>query len=119
MRGKWRKVRGHSIDWALLDCDKAHVTPGQLEGQDDMLAQLDYLCYNRRMFRTGRDLMGLGPSAQVGDDVCVLLGGSVLYVLRDHHEGQHEFVGECYVHAMMNGQACEEPWFTKKTFVLL
>jgi hypothetical protein len=43
--------------------------------------------------------------AQVGDIIFLLLGGSVLYVLRP--KGDHKFwlIGECYVHGLMDGQA--------------
>lgn len=63
----------------------------------------------RRMFRTTDGGLGLAPSrAKPGDIVCVLLGGDVLYVLRSSSEretSEYQFVGECYLHSMMDGQA--------------
>ena len=80
------------------------------------------------MFGDGGGLMGLAPHcARVGDQVFVLKGGSMLYVLRPVVEQQREsadaqvrdaetdfegkeaaaytLVGECYVHGLMDGQA--------------
>ncbi|KAF2113532.1 heterokaryon incompatibility protein-domain-containing protein [Lophiotrema nucula] len=58
----------------------------------------------RRLFRTTDGSLGNGPIAMAeGDVVCILLGGKVPYVLRpvDDH---YRFVGECYVHNIMNGE---------------
>ena len=54
--------------------------------------------------------MGLGPAgAEVGDLVVVFFGGQVLYVIREREEeGEWEFVGECYVHGRMDGEAVKE-----------
>lgn len=50
--------------------------------------------------------IGLAPAAaMLGDKICPLLGGQVLYVLRERGEGKWEFVGECYVHGLMDGEA--------------
>jgi hypothetical protein len=41
-----------------------------------------------------------------GDVVAVLDGGKVPYVLRPSRvEGEHAFVGECFVRDLMSGQA--------------
>lgn len=47
----------------------------------------------------------LGPAAaEKGDVVCVLFGGKTPYMLRP--KGDHYlFVGECYVHGIMDGEA--------------
>jgi hypothetical protein len=57
--------------------------------------------------------IGLVPSyAEVGDEVWVLVGGQVLYVLRDTDRKDiqsekriHEFLGEAYMHGLMDGEA--------------
>ena len=53
---------------------------------------------NRRVYRTHKGYLGLGPRImRVGDEVCVLLGGHVPYVLRA--DGPHYFfIGDTYVH---------------------
>jgi len=57
--------------------------------------------------------IGLVPSyAEVGDQIWILVGGQVLYVLRDtgrkHIQSEkviHEFLGEAYLHGLMDGEA--------------
>lgn len=64
------------------------------------------ICGTRRIFRTFRDHIGLGPGCmQAGDVVAVLDGGKVPYVLRHLTGSQHAFMGECFVHAIRNGEA--------------
>jgi hypothetical protein len=70
----------------------------------------------RRCFATTkRGYMGLVPSyAEIGDEIWVLLGGQVLYVLREagkkyvlFGEKEYEFIGECYIHGLMDGEAMQ------------
>ena len=108
------------MDWELTDRASVLKTPEELDRHYRMMTDLDNTTFARRMFVTSCGFMGLGPAAaQVGDSVCVLLGGQLLYVLRGGDDGNFEFVGECYVHGMMDGKACEEPWFLKRDFVLV
>jgi hypothetical protein len=60
------------------------------------------------------DSIGLGPQdVAVGDRVCILYGCSVPVLLRrcegdpnvSNAKLRHTFVGECYVHGMMDGEA--------------
>ncbi|ETI27095.1 hypothetical protein G647_09777 [Cladophialophora carrionii CBS 160.54] len=83
------------------------------------LAQLHHDIENgsgrmRRLFRTsGMMLLGTGPKAlRVGDEVWILGGGRVPYILQPVtvREGtgtspkrQHRLVGEAYVHGLMHG----------------
>jgi hypothetical protein len=58
------------------------------------------------MFKTHNEKLGLAPSgAEAGDSICVFLGGDVPYILREVNSGIWEFIGECYLHEMMDGQA--------------
>jgi hypothetical protein len=61
----------------------------------------------RRIFSTEDGYIGLAPSTALkGDLVCVLLGCSVPVVLRE--EGDHYiFIGECYTHGIMDGEAID------------
>ena len=53
--------------------------------------------------------MGIVPAAtRLGDLVCVLFGGQVLYTLRSTGQDLYEFVGECYIHGLMDGEAFEQ-----------
>jgi hypothetical protein len=60
----------------------------------------------RRMFRTDGNLLGMGSrSVEVGDEVWVLKGGNVPFVLRRVKEGVYRLVGDAYVHGIMHGEA--------------
>jgi hypothetical protein len=60
------------------------------------------------MFLTTRGYLGLGQEGfRPGDIVCILSGGEVPFLLRQlrpqHPEAFH-FLGECYVHGVMDGE---------------
>lgn len=64
----------------------------------------------RRLFRTDKGFLGLGPdSVRAGDQVWILAGARVPFVLRDvsteHGPDSFELVGESYVHGIMQGEA--------------
>jgi hypothetical protein len=55
---------------------------------------------------TKRGYIGAIPQeAQLGDLVCVLFGCSVPVVLRKRIGEEYQFVGECYIHGLMDGEA--------------
>ncbi|KFH40656.1 Heterokaryon incompatibility protein 6, OR allele-like protein [Hapsidospora chrysogenum ATCC 11550] len=66
-------------------------------------------CNGTRIARTARGLIGTVPrSAKPGDLVCILYGGETPFVLRrdEREEGTlYRFVGDCYVHGLMDGEA--------------
>jgi hypothetical protein len=112
--------RGFAIDWDIVEQDRNDLTASERQIQSEMLIDTKERTFGRRLFVTSRGFMGLGPpAAQVGDQVCLLLGGQVLYVLRDREDGHSEFIGECYVHGMMDGQACEDESFSIRDIVLV
>ncbi|KAH7061663.1 heterokaryon incompatibility protein-domain-containing protein [Paraphoma chrysanthemicola] len=80
--------------------------PGNSRGFDKLLA-----CQNKRIFRTSRGYLGLGPrSMREGDLVAVLHGGRVPFVLRIMGQpGAAYFVlvGDCFVHDIMQKQIYE------------
>lgn len=50
--------------------------------------------------------VGVGPLAtRVGDRICVLFGGAAAFILRQRDVGTFEFIGECYVSGVMDGEA--------------
>jgi hypothetical protein len=61
----------------------------------------------RRLFITSYGYIGIAPSAALeGDLVCVLWGCSVSVILR--REGnRYIFIGECYTHGVMDGEAID------------
>ena len=65
----------------------------------------------RRLITTERDLLGMAPQeTKKRDLICILYGCSVPVVLRarsDDKTGKEyfQFIGECYVHGLMDGEA--------------
>jgi len=64
------------------------------------------ICHSRRFFRTRKGYFGLGPPIMKNGDLCSLFfGAEVPYILRLGEDGTFIFVGECYVHGIMYGEA--------------
>ncbi|KAF2657183.1 hypothetical protein K491DRAFT_347136 [Lophiostoma macrostomum CBS 122681] len=65
-------------------------------------------CNHRRFFTTTAGRIGIGPSEmRVGDDICILQGGTLPFVLR--RDGDYdELIGPTYTHGIMYGEAVEE-----------
>ncbi|OCL01994.1 hypothetical protein AOQ84DRAFT_305531 [Glonium stellatum] len=60
----------------------------------------------RRLFKTKNKYLGTGArSTQVGDELWVLAGAPVPFILRRLPRGTHQVVGEAYVHSIMHGEA--------------
>ncbi|CAI4213112.1 unnamed protein product [Parascedosporium putredinis] len=70
-------------------------------------------CSGRRFARLvqknwSSDGLALVPQCvREGDQIFALLGGQVLYALRSLGDGTHKFLGECYVHGMMDGEVLD------------
>jgi hypothetical protein len=64
-------------------------------------------CGYKRFFSTSKGYFGTGPQALRDDDmICVLFGFNLPVVLR-RAGSQWKFVGACYVHGLMKGEAIE------------
>lgn len=77
------------------------------------------LC-NRVLFGTGNGSFGLGPPwMRKGDLVCVFLGAGVPYILRESggKTGTFEFIGECFVWGVMEGEALGK--FEERDFMIV
>lgn len=60
----------------------------------------------RNMCVTADGYLGRVPrGSEVGDKICIFFGGSVPFVLRDTGDGYFIFIGECYIHGIMDGEA--------------
>jgi len=83
--------------------------------------QVSAATFSRRFFVTEKGYFGLAPAAtQPGDLVCILLGGKVPYIIRktvdadapnnilDTHRTTYKFVGDAYLHGIMNGEAAQD-----------
>ena len=45
------------------------------------------------------------PDAKIGDSLCILLGGRVLYILQRKGESVYNLVEESYIHGLIKGEA--------------
>jgi hypothetical protein len=78
----------------------------------------------RRLMFTRKGYIGLGPSdTRNGDIICIFVGGQTPYVLRHNWSlvsPTFQFIGECYVHGIMDGEALDLMDFSKReTFILI
>jgi hypothetical protein len=66
--------------------------------------------WNRMFFVTENGYIGIGPVGMApGDDVFLLLGGHVPYVLRSKETSAcYHVIGESYVHGVMDGELWED-----------
>jgi hypothetical protein len=80
------------------------------------LERVQRVVWNRRFFQSTDDtkkddksLFGLAPpDVRLGDVVCIIFGCTVPVVLREcktADDTYFEFIGECYVHGFMDGEA--------------
>jgi hypothetical protein len=109
----WREVdpRLRRLDWKRLI-----IATQRFRGSGSPFAyhsMVRKFCEGRSFFITCDGRMGLCPSgAQPGDLVVRLYGGTVPYILRSLESrstdvpepNHHLFVGECYVHGVMQGE---------------
>jgi hypothetical protein len=64
-------------------------------------------CFNRSLVVTSNGRMGIGPEGtRPGDFIAVIFGGGVPYILRKQESG-YLFVGESYIHGLMDGEAVQ------------
>ena len=62
----------------------------------------------KRFFVDEGGWIGLAPSGALeGDEICLFLGAQVPFVVRKRGDGKYRFIGECYVHGIMDGELME------------
>jgi hypothetical protein len=73
--------------------------PSQFQGRADVyVASIAGFCKNRRVYKTRSGLLGIGPQVmKPGDQVVVLFGGSLPFVLRLSGNEWH-LIGDTYLH---------------------
>jgi hypothetical protein len=70
-----------------------------------MVASTTNASGNRLLARTSSNHLGLVPSsAKVGDEIWVIPGMPTPFVFRRLDNGNHEIIGEAYVHGIMRGE---------------
>ena len=84
------------------------------------LRRVQEVIWMRRLFTTLRSSLGLAPQESMkGDLICIIYGCSVPLILRRHVANEpvpyYEFIGECYVHDLMDGEAftIQKKWVRK------
>ncbi|KAE8149465.1 hypothetical protein BDV25DRAFT_167854 [Aspergillus avenaceus] len=86
-----------------------------IDGKSDFDSAFTHYYRGRLLFRTKKGYLGLGPwSMKRGDEVWVLLGARTPFILRSlpkdnkPQSNSRTFVGETYVHGVMNGEAMKD-----------
>ncbi|KAI1126202.1 heterokaryon incompatibility protein-domain-containing protein [Nemania abortiva] len=81
-----------------------------------------HAAWGRRLYTTRqRGIIGLCPAlARRGDLLVIIHGGKTPYIIRNLGNGQFRFIGECYAHGFMHGEATgwNEGWKVEE-FVLV
>ena len=107
-----KKWASHFVAYLMLIRDQDSSNNGTTSAGDlpfgnasKFQASLEYVAWRRRFFTTRKGYIGLGPlSMKPGDNVCILRGGQVPFLLRKDGV-HHRFIGESYVHGIMTGEA--------------
>ena len=100
--------RNGSIDFEFLHRARDQLSSAEYQAQTTMRLAFNNAMNLRNVCLTQRGYLGLVPSsAMVGDLISIFLGGQVLYCLRRRAivEHEYEYIGECYIHALMDGEA--------------
>jgi hypothetical protein len=107
-------IRGHTLDQlcktATIPSTEKEVSGGEksfVSRTHDTIAPHRMA---RRLMTARQGFVGMAPArAKDGDAICVLYGCSVPVILRrrDDRERTWEFIGECYMHGFMNGEALD------------
>ena len=85
-----------------------NVTSGTERKPIPFTGEIGNICKNRRLFRTTRGHLGIGPlHLRSNDNVCLIYGGHTAFILRGNGDGFYEFIGEAYVHGLMQGEMME------------
>ncbi|KAI4253558.1 MAG: hypothetical protein LQ352_003619 [Teloschistes flavicans] len=109
------KSRGHMADLHLMNARNDRLTPDQHKRKNWMKVALKCASGVRRLCWTEAGRMGLVAfPARVGDLLYILCGGQMVYTLRPNGEGIFEFIGDAYIHGVMDGQSFEDGSFNDK-----
>jgi hypothetical protein len=77
------------------------------------------LRHGRRFCVTQKGFMGLaGQLAKEGDEIAILLGAGIPFVIRKGEHGRYSIVGDCYIHGIMEGEALAMDEWNVKDIVI-
>ena len=72
--------------------------------RDTLLSWAEWIGYGRTLFKTSEGRLGLGPAHMRADDiVTIIFGTQVPIILRPLDMTHFEYLGEAYVHGIMDG----------------
>jgi hypothetical protein len=95
----------------LLDATRVAVAAGdraRLEVTHKFVRTFLRMCSARRVFSTEQGDLGIAhQGARVGDEVVVVPGAAVPFVVREVEGGAYALIGEAFVHGAMDGEALE------------
>ncbi|KAK4237528.1 hypothetical protein C8A03DRAFT_34508 [Achaetomium macrosporum] len=87
-----------------------HRDRTQDKDNENFFAAIGTAGKGRVLFLNTNGFIGLGPrSLRNGDRVCIPVGGDVLWLIRPVELDVYEFVGECYVDGLMDGDVPMPP----------
>ncbi|KAI5927095.1 heterokaryon incompatibility protein-domain-containing protein [Camillea tinctor] len=98
--------------------DKLHICPEESTDTErpfptnelSFMARYERTNFRRTVFRTDANYLGNGPrQLKVGDQVWILAGAKVPFILRPQACGGYQLVGEAYVHGVMRGEVLDRP----------
>lgn len=105
----WRKYWNTAAQYQgkYISTSYATTPPTELQLAVQFMQAHHKAAYGRRFFTTkSRGYMGLCPSlTRKSDKLVVLFGGRTPFILRELERGRLRFVGECYAHGLMRGEA--------------
>jgi hypothetical protein len=96
-------------DWKLNDEGMGQNLPARAWAE--VSKGIGAIIEDKDMFLTTRGYLGLSQEGfAIGDVVCIFSGGEVPFLLRQAgalppHDGMFQFLSECYVHGVMDGEA--------------
>jgi hypothetical protein len=105
--GRIQECEDFRLGWGA-DYNKLKTLVGAHQKAPRFSSDVQVACLGRELFGTQEGYIGIGDvTLQEGDLVCVLFGGKVPFILRPA-DGRYRFVGECYLHGIMLGEALEK-----------
>lgn len=126
----YRRACKACLEWYSTQAEDSFNTnnlknmKGTPSGKVEFLDRVQQVVWNRHIVRTcgqtGRNYIAITPpKSQIYDIICIFYGCSVPVVLRPiKGTGEFTFIGECYVHGVMDGEAVspmpggtKEQWF--------
>lgn len=107
LKNRFLNVAGRPIrEWAFERLEAAQADDTDIILNASFERTMKKKIYGRRLITTLKGYIGLAPLAsKKGDMVCVLFGCSTPIILRPLANGGYKFIGECYVHGIMEGEA--------------